>query len=94
MTATIVLLVLTVLPLWLAALGFARLRSAYDRVHCVSFAAVASGAPLLALAFVADGASDRAFKVLLLVGLSVLSGAGLAHAIGRAIAFRDVGEPP
>jgi hypothetical protein len=95
--AVSVLLGLMVAVLWVAAFGLARLRSAYDRVHCVSFAAAAAG-PLLAIAgFVADGGSDRAWKVLLFAGLTLVSGGALTHATGRAIGFRDAGgggDPP
>lgn len=83
------LLTLSVACLWLAAWGFIRLGSAYDRLHCASFASVAALPPLVIAAFVADGASDRAFKLLLLAGLSFLCGAVQTHAIGRATALRD-----
>lgn len=91
MIAVSVLLALVVAALWLAAFGFARLRSAYDRVHCVSFAAVAAGPFLVAAGFVGDGFSDRAWKILLFAVVTLISGAVLAHATGRAIAFRDAG---
>ena len=92
MIAVALLLALVVLVLWLAVWGFARLPNAYDRLHCASFAAVAAGPPLAALAFVADGASDRAFKILLLAVLMFVSGAATTHAAARAIAARDAGR--
>ena len=92
MIAVSLLLALVVLALWLASWGFALLPSAYDRLHCTSFAAAAAGLPLVAAGFVSDGASDRAFKILLLALLLLLSGATLAHASGRAIASRDAGK--
>lgn len=92
MIAISLLLALTVLTLWLAVWGFARLPTAYDRLHCTSFAAVAAGSSLAILGFVADGASDRAFKILLLAVLMVASGAAMTHATGRAIAVRDAGS--
>lgn len=92
MIVVAVLLALVVLALWLAVWGFARLPNAYDRLHCTSFAAIAVGAPLVVLAFVADGASDRAFKILLLVVLMLISGAATTHASARAIAARDAGR--
>lgn len=92
MIAVSLLLGVVVLALWLATWGFARLHSPYDRIHCASFGAAAAGLPLVAAAFVSDGASDRAFKILLLVLLLLVSGATLAHATGRAIASRDAGK--
>ena len=84
-----VLLSVLVASLWLAAWGLARLRAAYDRVHCLSFAIATAGPVLVVTGFVADGASDRAWKILLLVVLLLSSGTALTHATGRAIAFRE-----
>jgi multisubunit Na+/H+ antiporter MnhG subunit len=86
-----VLLGVLVATLWLAAFGLARLCSAYDQVHCVSFAAAAAGPVLAAAGFVADGFSDRAWKILLFAALTLIAGAALTHATGRAIAFREAG---
>ncbi len=83
-----VLLGVLVLSAWLGCAGFARLRSPLDRLHCVTFVNAACGAALAVVAFVADGASDRAFKILLLVAAALLSGAALAHATGRALVLR------
>ncbi|HET8997942.1 MAG TPA: monovalent cation/H(+) antiporter subunit G, partial [Acetobacteraceae bacterium] len=85
MIAVSLLLAVLVLLLWLAAWGFARLRTPYDRIHCTSFATLAAAVPLVLVAFVSDGASDRACKILLLAALMLVSGATLAHATGRAI---------
>ena len=82
------LLAALVLAAWLGCAGFARLRSPLDRLHCATFVNAACGLALVAAAFVADGASDRAFKVLLLVAASLLSGGALAHAAGRALVLR------
>lgn len=82
------LLVVLVLAAWLGCAGFARLRSPLDQLHCVTFVNAACGAALAVVAFVADGASDRAFKILLLVAAALLSGAALAHATGRALVLR------
>jgi len=90
--AVSVLLALVVLATWLAVWGFIRLPQVYDRLHCTSFAGIAAGVPLVALAFVADGASDRAFKILLLVALMLVSGAATTHAAARAVAARDAGQ--
>ena len=84
-----VLLALLVAGAWLAAFGFARLRSPLDRLHCVSFVYVACGLPLATLAFLADGASTRAFKVLFLVIVALVAGASVTQAMARAIFVRD-----
>jgi multicomponent Na+:H+ antiporter subunit G len=86
------LLAVLVLAAWLGCAGFARLRSPLDRLHCVTFVNAACGMALVAVAFVADGASDRAFKVLLLVAAALLSGAAVAHATGRALVLRGSAE--
>jgi len=83
------LLVLLVAVTWLGCLGFARLRTPLDRLHCAAFVNVAAGAVLVALAFVADGSSTRAWKVMAAVLVSVAGGAALSHAAGRALLYRD-----
>lgn len=82
------LLALVVLTAWLGCIGFARLRSALDRVHCVAFVNTAAGTALTVAAFVADGGSSRAFKILLVACLSLLAGAAMSHATGRALVER------
>ncbi len=91
------LLALLVAVTWLGCLGFARLRRPLDRLHCAAFVNVAAGGLLVAVAFVADGPSTRACKVLLAVLASVAGGAVLSHAAGRALLYRDrfrQPEPP
>ncbi len=82
------LLGLLVAVTWLGCLGFARLRSPLDRLHCASFVNAAAGVLLAAVAFLADGPSDRAFKVLLTVAVSLVAGSALSHAVGRALLYR------
>lgn len=84
-----VLLALAVLACWLGAAGFLRVRTARDRLHSVTFANVVAGAAVVAAAFVADGASDHALKVLIVVAAALLIGAGVAHATGRALIQRS-----
>ena len=92
-----ILLVLLVAAIWLGCLGFARLRMPLDRLHCATFVNALGGVLLAVIAFAADGASDRAFKVLLTVAVSLVSGAALSHAIGRALIYRgrfgEMGAP-
>jgi multisubunit Na+/H+ antiporter MnhG subunit len=83
-----VLLTLAVLAAWLGCFGFLRLRSAMDRLHCAAFVNATTGTTLAVAAFVADGLSDRAFKVLLIAALGLVSGAAASHAIGRALLLR------
>lgn len=86
---TAIFLALSVASFWLAAWGLLRLPSAYDRLHCVPFAAIAGGLPVLIATFIAQGVSAGAFKVLLIFMLNLGCGAALTHAIGRAMALRD-----
>lgn len=74
---------------WLGALGFARLRSTLDRLHCVTFVLVGCGLPLVVLAFVADGPSVRSFKVLAMVAIALVAGASVNQAVARAVFERD-----
>lgn len=82
------LLGLLVAVTWLGCLGFARLRSPLDRLHCAAFVNAAGGLLLAAVALAADGPSDRAFKVLLTVAVTLLAGSALSHAVGRALLYR------
>lgn len=84
------LLIDVVVMTWLGCIGFARLPSAYARLHCVAFVAFGAGLPLTLESFFADGASSRALKVLLLLVLVLVCGAALSHATGRAIALHTM----
>lgn len=84
-----ILLVVVVLCAWLGCAGFARLRAPLDRMHCVAFVNATSGMALTAAAFVSDGLSTRAVKVLLITGLGVLAGAAMSHATGRSLLLRE-----
>ncbi len=83
------LLALAVLGAWLGCAAFARLRTPLDRMHCAGFVNWITLVGITAAAFVADGASNRAFKLLLVTLVSIVSGAVLSHATGRALAMRD-----
>ena len=84
-----VLVGMAVLSAWLGALGFARLTSALDRLHCIAFVNVGCGLPIIAAGFVADGPSTRAFKILLLWLVAMIAGAAVNQAAARAIFTRD-----
>jgi multicomponent Na+:H+ antiporter subunit G len=86
------LLVFAVAASWLACLGFARLPTVLDRMHCVTFLNVASGLAVTIAVFVADGVSDRALKMLLILVVLLVTGAALAHATGRALLVREAAE--
>ncbi len=90
MTAVVLdgLLALAVLSAWLGCAGFLRMRNALDRMHCVSFVYATAGSALTVAAFVSDGLSDRALKVLLLTVVGLLTGAAMSHATGRALLLR------
>ena len=82
------LLLFAVAFAWLGCFGFARFSSPYDRLHCVTFIGFTAGACVTVAAFLADGMSDRALKVLLFFLLTLLNGAAVAHASGRAMMRR------
>ena len=84
-----VLLALLVAAVWLGCLGFLRLKGPLDRLHCAAFVNVGAGSVLVLLAFLADGSSTRAWKVVVIVVASVAGGAALSHAAGRAVLYRD-----
>ncbi len=90
MTAWIiaVLLAVVVAGTWLGCVGFARLRVPLDRLHCVTFVNTVAGTALTAAAFIADGPSTRALKILLITVVSLAYGAALSHAAGRALWVR------
>jgi multisubunit Na+/H+ antiporter MnhG subunit len=82
------LLAVVVAASWLGVCGFARLKSALDRLHCVAFVNVVTGFGLIGAAFVGDGMSDRALKIVLIVAVNLLSGAAVSHATARALSQR------
>ena len=82
------LLTVMVLAVWLGCAGFARLREPLDRMHCVAFVNTMAGTALILAAFLSDGASVRALKILLMVAASLLIDAATSHAVGRAILLR------
>jgi len=86
------LLALAVAVAWLGALGFLRVASALDRLHCVSFVNLTGGGATLAAALVADGPSTRVLKIAILVAAALLGGAAVAHATGRALVWRSRAE--
>ncbi len=87
-----VLLVLAVAVTWLGCAGFARLRAPLDRLHCVAFVNASAGLCLTVAAFVADGASARSLKTLLILLASLAAGAVQSHAVARALVYR-AGHP-
>lgn len=86
--ATDLLLALMVVGAWVGCAGFTRLREPLDRVHCTAFINVAAGTPLVLAAFLNDGISIRACKMVLILGSSLLAGAAMSHAIGQALVHR------
>ena len=80
---------LAVVFAWIGAAGFARLASSLDRLHAVAFVTVGSGLCLVVAAFIADGPSTRAFKILVLWLVALIAGAAVNQAIARAIFTRD-----
>jgi monovalent cation/proton antiporter MnhG/PhaG subunit len=85
-------LVLVVAAALLAAVAFARLRTALDRLHCAAFVNVVGGVSLLTAAFLSDGFASRPLKLLLILVINLAAGSAMSHAIGRAAVRR--GEKP
>ena len=82
-------LTLAVLAAWLGTIGFVRLRSALDRLHCATFVLASSG-PLVALAaFLDEGVTTRSIKIAVLVVVLLATGAVTGHAVGRALLLRN-----
>jgi multicomponent Na+:H+ antiporter subunit G len=82
-------LALTVAASWLGAAGFLRLPTPLDRIHAVTFVNTAAGAALAIAAFLADGPTDRAFKILFIVVINLFAGAAISHMTGRALTERE-----
>jgi multicomponent Na+:H+ antiporter subunit G len=82
-------LCLFVAAAWLGAVGFLRLRAPLDRIHAVTFVNAAAGAALAIAAFLADGPTDRAFKILFIAIINLFAGAAISHMTGRALTKRE-----
>lgn len=88
-TAVAILLGITVLSVWLGCLGFVRLRTPLDRLHCATFVSVAGGISLTLAVLVQDGLTSRSWKTSALLLLTLFVGSATSHAVGRAIYLRD-----
>ena len=88
-TAASVLLWGSVLIIWLGVAGFGRLRTALDRLHCVTFINAAGGGALFLAALAHDGFSVRVLKFALLLFAALVGGALMAHATGRTLFMRE-----
>ena len=73
---------------WLGCLGYLRLREPLDRLHCVTFSNIASGAALLIAAFLNDGMASRPLKIGLIWITTIIVGALTSHTTGRALLTR------
>jgi multicomponent Na+:H+ antiporter subunit G len=78
-------LILAVAAAWLGTLGFARLRTPVDRLHCVTFVNVVSGLGVVLAALVSDGISIRWGKIVLILALNLIGGAAISHVTARAL---------
>jgi multisubunit Na+/H+ antiporter MnhG subunit len=88
------LLVLIVLAVWFAQIGFARLATPLSRQHAVTFVYATAAIGVTALAVVADGgASVRAGKAALILIVALVGGAATSHATGRALWLRGSADP-
>ncbi|WGR93117.1 monovalent cation/H(+) antiporter subunit G [Bradyrhizobium sp. ISRA443] len=84
-----VFLALALVVSWVGVVGFACLKSPFDRLHCVTFINVAGGVALLVASFLADGASDRVLKIVVMIFTTLLAGAAIAPGAGRALRLRE-----
>ncbi len=84
-----VLLVAVVLATWLGCVGYARLHSPLDRLHCSSFINAVAGIVMAIIGFLADGLSTRSGKMLVIAALGILVGAAVSHAAARAMVQRN-----
>jgi multicomponent Na+:H+ antiporter subunit G len=82
------LLIMAVAAAWLGTLGFARLRTAIDRLHCVTFVNVVSGLGVVLAAVLSDGISIRWGKIVLILALNLIGGAAISHVTARALLER------
>jgi multicomponent Na+:H+ antiporter subunit G len=85
-------LAFAVATVWLGAAGFVRLPTPLDRIHAVTFINAAAGAAITLAAFLADGPTDRACKVLFIWLFTLAAGAALSHITGRALTHRQPGQ--
>jgi multicomponent Na+:H+ antiporter subunit G len=83
-----VFLIVAIAACWLGAAGLLRLRTPLDRVHAVTFVNAAAGSAITIAAFLAVGPTDRAFKILVIAVVNLVSGAVLSHMTGRALTAR------
>lgn len=86
-------LAVMVATVWLGCLGFARLRDAFDRLHCAGFVGAAAAVPLLLAAWLSQGNSATIAKLAFLLACLLFNGAALSHATGRALHYRRRDEP-
>ena len=82
------LLAIAVATVWLACLGFVRLKTAMDRLHCATFVNVVAGFSLTLAVVIQDGATSRSWKTAALLLVTLLVGAATSHAVGRALYLR------
>lgn len=82
------LLALAVLSAWLGCVGFLRLASALDRLHCAAFVTAAAAPCITLAALLQDGLSGRAGKTVALLVIMLVGGAATTHAVGRALLLR------
>jgi multicomponent Na+:H+ antiporter subunit G len=90
--ATDICLALAVAAIWLGAIGFMRLVTPLDRLHAVTFINVTAGAAFTVAAFLSDGPSDRAFKILFIWLVTLTASAATSHMVGRALTHRQPGQ--
>jgi multisubunit Na+/H+ antiporter MnhG subunit len=74
---------------WLGVAGLFRLKTPYDRIHCVGFVTLVAGSCFSAAVFVAHPHSLLGPKAIFAFVVLLCAGAVVGHATGRALSIRS-----
>lgn len=83
------LLLLGVLASWLGTLALFRLRTPYQRLHCVAFVTVVGGFSFCLAVLLTHPGSPLGWKTVFLLLILPCAGAVVSHATGRAFLLRE-----
>jgi multicomponent Na+:H+ antiporter subunit G len=86
------LLVLGVLASWLGSLALFRLRTPYQRIHCVAFVTVVGGFCFCLAVLLTHPGSPLGWKAAFILVVLACAGAVVSHATGRALLLRESSE--
>lgn len=83
------LLLLGVLASWLGCLALFRLKTPYQRIHCVAFVAVVGGFCFCLAVLLTYPESPLGWKAIFILLVLLCAGAVVSHATGRALLLRE-----